>query len=472
MEENNKKVKSLSLSTKSFIVSMVIILALMIFSYVLTFILPAGAFDTALDSNGNNLIVPGTYHEVRSSFNFLNFIFSPILVLGSDGNLLLIAILLFLLVIGGTFQVLNDQGIIEYLLKKLINKFYKKRYILLIILPTIFMLLASCAGCFEEIIPLVPLMVALAISLGWDNNIGIGFSIFACGCGYAAGIINPFGTGVAQKVAGDVSVFSGVWFRIIVFIVLDLVLTLFLLFKAKKIEKKNPDFKVDYDDNFKKDKKLDHAVYSLLIILGIGILIIVCSTFLTFLQDYTLYIFAFCFLLASVVSSICGGTKTKTFFKSFLNGVITMLPAALMILCASSIKYILQESSRLDTLINYLLNATNNLSPYALILFIYLIVLLVEFFIPSGSAKAFLLIPLILPIAKLSGLSTNLVVLAYIFGDGLANVIYPTNPGLLISLNLANSSYGEFIKKNWLLIITLLVSTVLLLCFGLAISYY
>ena len=80
------------------------------------------------------------------------------------------------------------------------------------------------------------------------------------------------------------------------------------------------------------------------------------------------------------------------------------------------------------------------------ILFIYLIVLIMNFFIPSGSAKAFMLIPLIVPLAQIFGVSTQLCIVAFAFGDGFSNVIYPTNPALLISLGLADVSYGKWFK--------------------------
>jgi uncharacterized ion transporter superfamily protein YfcC len=57
----------------------------------------------------------------------------------------------------------------------------------------------------------------------------------------------------------------------------------------------------------------------------------------------------------------------------------------------------------------------------------------VEFFIASGSAKAFLIMPIVLPMADLVGVTRQTAVLAYIFGDGFSNLAYPTNPLLLIS---------------------------------------
>jgi len=108
---------------------------------------------------------------------------------------------------------------------------------------------------------------------------------------------------------------------------------------------------------------------------------------------------------------------------------------------------------------------------WAVVLFIYLIVLAMNFFIPSGSAKAFMLIPLIVPLARIFGISAQLCVLAFAFGDGFSNVFYPTNAALLIALGLANVSYGRWVKFSWKFQLANLLLTSALLLFGLAVGY-
>ena len=110
-EEKKSQNKLESIGIKSYISSILIILCLMIATYVLTFFLPAGQYD-----------VNEVYGELEGvSFPFYRFLLSPVLVLGSDGNTLLIAILAFLLVIGGVFEALTRCNFMEYLLKKLEN---------------------------------------------------------------------------------------------------------------------------------------------------------------------------------------------------------------------------------------------------------------------------------------------------------------------------------------------------------------
>ena len=94
-----------------------------------------------------------------------------------------------------------------------------------------------------------------------------------------------------------------------------------------------------------------------------------------------------------------------------------------------------------------------------------------KFFIISGSAKAFLLIPLIVPMAQLFGIEPQLCIVAFAFGDGFSNVFYPTNAALLIALGLTDVSYGKWLKFTWKFQLLNLVLTSLLLLLGLAVGY-
>ena len=142
-----------------------------------------------------------------------------------------------------------------------------------------------------------------------------------------------------------------------------------------------------------------------------------------------------------------------------------------MILMANSIKYTLVEAKILDTILHGAVEIAGNMPGWIVILFIYFIVLMMNFFIPSGSAKAFLLMPLIVPVAQIFGISPQLCVVAYAFGDGFSNVFYPTNPVLLISLGLADVSYGKWAKWSWKFRGMNLILTSLILLMGLAIGY-
>lgn len=385
-------------SIKSFITAIVVIFIMMILTYGLTFLVPGGG-------------IP-----------FWKWAFSPILVLFAEDHDSLIAIILLLVVLGGTFNSLDKFGVLRLLLNKITDKFGKSKKMLLAVIPLFFMILGSVAGTFEECVPLVPVVVALSLRLGWDALTGLGMSILAAGCGFAAGVCNPFTVGVAQELVG-LPMFSGMWLRIVNFILTYIFLLLFLWFHVRSLEKtKEPVFISGKEiSQNKKEYYLD--------------------------------------------------SKWKKLIKTFGQGVISVLPGVLLILMANSIRFTLLEGNILDTLLEGAIAIAAGLPRWSVILFIYALVLGMNFFIPSGSAKAFLLMPLIVPTAQAFDISAQLCILAFAFGDGFSNVFYPTNPVLLISLGLANVSYGEWVKWSSKFQLGNLILTSVLLILGLMIGY-
>ena len=440
---SKKENSGASISVKSFLTAIIVIFALMVMTYGLTFIVPGGG-------------IP-----------FWKWALSPILVLGAEGNVSLIAVLLFLLVIGGVFNCLDKCGLMKYMLDMITHRFGKDRYKLLSFVTLFFMAMGSFIGSFEEAVPLVPIVVALAIRLGWDSLVGLGMSLLSIGCGFAAGVCNPFTVGVAQEIAG-LPMFSGMWFRAIAFVLVYVLLLTFITLYAKKVEKP---LQADItEQNFQKDEKMTTGLKYFGGLMCVGIAVVLSSVVFPVLQDLTMIIVAITFLVAGIVATKVSG-RGGNIWRTFLSGMISVLPGVIMILMANSIKYTLQEGNILDVILQAMVATAQTLPRWSVILFIYLIVLVLNFFITSGSAKAFLLMPLIVPIAESFGISAQLCIMAFAFGDGFSNVFYPTNPVLLIGLGLADMDYGKWVKWTWKFqFINLLLSSGFLLV-GLAIGY-
>ena len=390
----------MDVGVKSFITAIVIIFIMMILTYGLTFIIPGGG-------------IP-----------FWKWALSPILVLFGDDSASLIAIILLLVVLGGVFNCLDKFGVLRLLLDKITEMFGERKRILLAVIPLFFMILGSVAGTYEECVPLVPVVVALAIRFGWDAFTGLGMSILAAGCGFAAGVCNPFTIGVAQELLG-LPMFSGLWFRVINFVIIYALLVAFLFWHARKVE-------VPMESKWESKEKVS---------------------------------------VGKVKTKYYLDSKLKKVMQTFGSGVFGVLPGVLLILMANSIRFTLLEGNILDTLLQGAVSVAEGLPRWSVILFIYGLVLFMNFFIPSGSAKAFLLMPLIVPAAQAFDISAQLCIVAFAFGDGFSNVFYPTNPVLLISLGLANVSYGEWVKWSGKFQIANLVLTGLLLLLGLAVGY-
>lgn len=399
MSTKKKKI-TLGASEKSFITAIVVIFLMMVLTYGLTFIIPGGG-------------IP-----------FWKWILSPVLVLFGEDNGSLIAIIALLVVLGGLFNTLDKFGILRLLLDKITSRFGKQRRLLLAVIPLFFMVLGSAAGSFEECVPLVPVVVALAVRLGWDVLTGLGMSVLAVGCGFAAGVCNPFTIGVAQELAG-LPMFSGMWLRAVSFVCIYLALMCFLFRHAKKVEKP---MEAQMFETGKQQKGIKNIAYS-------------------------------------------SGSRFWKISLTFKDGVVSVLPGVLLILMANSIRFTMMEGNILDPILQGAIALADGLPRWSVILFIYGMVLVLNFFIPSGSAKAFLLMPLIVPLAQAFDISAQLCVMAFAFGDGFSNVFYPTNPVLLISLGLANTSYGDWAKWSGKFQLLNIFLTSGLLLFGLAIGY-
>ena len=466
----NKKTKNsgMNVGVKSYLTAILMILALMVLTYLLTLFVPGGHYARMIDAAGNSIIDPnGAFGYVEGGIPFLKWLLSPILALGADGGSMIIAILAFLVVIGGIFTCLQDCGLMNYMLGTIVSRFGKNRYKLLAIIPLFFMAMGAVIGSFEECIPLVPIVTQLGVGLGWDVMTGLYMSLLAVGCGFASGLCNPFTVGIAQNLAG-LPMYSGLWLRAVAFVVIYALLMAYILRHAKAVDTQTI---TSYYSYYQQDPRKGKALLWFVSILAVGMVLIFSSSFITFLQDYTIVIVALMFLVGGLTSAILSGMNIKRIGQSFCKGAIGIFPAVVLILMASSIKYTLTESEILDTLLYWAIQGMEHLPKWAIVLAIYLLVLALNFFISSGSAKAFLLIPLMVPITAHFGINSQLSVLAFAFGDGFSNVFYPTNAALLIALGLTGTSYSTWAKFTWKFQTINLVLTSLLLLLGLAVGY-
>ena len=459
----------INISARSFLIAIGIIFILMVITYVLTLVIPGGEYARTTDALGNTVIdTEGGFSYVDGGLPFWKWLLSPLLVLGAEGSGTIIAVLIFLLVIGGVFNSLTAGGMMNYMLGKIVHRFGKVKYRLMAVLIFFFMAMGSLVGSFEEVIPMAPIVVALSAALGWDSVTGVAMSLLAAGCGFAAGIANPFTIGVAQGLAG-LPMFSGIWLRAVSFALIYFLLLWYVRKHAKKVEQtvEGTGFSVDYQQ----DSRMDRGLKVFAAILGVGIAIVLSSGLIRALQDYTMIIVALMFLAAGIASVLISGMTPRDLGRTFLNGIIAIAPSVLMILMAASIKYTMVESKILDTILHSAAEMAGGMPKAGVILFIYLICLVMNFFISSGSAKAFLLIPIIAPLAQLFAIPMQLAIVAFAFGDGFSNVIYPTNAGLLITLGISDVSYGDWFRYSWRFQLFNLVLTAAVLLFGLAVGY-
>lgn len=368
---------------------------------------------------------------------------ASILVLGSDSGGMIIAITAFLLIIGGAIHILKETGLIEGIISATVLKFKDRSFLLMAFLVLLFMGMGAFIGVFEEVVPLVPLMILLSKRMGWDDLTGLGISILACGLGFAAAVSNPFTIGVAQQLA-DLPLFSGALLRIAVFISVYIILLIFLWTRSKRINVM-PYESVTLEEVT--DKSVPKRAYLIFISLMVGMgIFIALSPFVSLLRDISLPMIALVFLIAGIGVGMIARRDLKWVLKTYLKGAVDMSPAILLILLATGIKHLMVEGNLLDLILDAMAENASDTSAFKSVLIVFAAVLGLNFFIGSGSAKAFILMPVVVPMMDMIGVSRQLGVLAFQFGDGFSNVLYPTNAVLLIALGISGISYGKWIK--------------------------
>ena len=471
--ENTKNKKLINISTKTFIGVAILLFLLMVAAIVMTFVLPKSEFIY----EGEKVIGVASLDE-KGGIPIWKGILSPFLLLGADGGIAIIMLCIFLLVIAGAFQAMNDNNGIKVIVSRIINKFKDKKFLLLCVIALIFMVFGAFLGLFEEMLTLLPIVAILTLSLGYDSFTGFLISIVACGFGFSTAITNPFTVIFASNLLGMETPFVKIWFRIIIFIVMYglMVLTIFLY--TRRIKKK-PQSSLTYErDLTLKDEEFTNEeipnekkiFISYVSFFAVALATIIIFSAISAIRDYTVVGLIAVFLIGGIlVSLISTDWDFKKTFKSFGKGVLSVLPTLVFILMASSIKYILAEGHVLPTIVNSVNNAVADKNIYAITFILFAIILGLEFFISSSTAKAVFVMSIVGMLTL--GLSKEMLVLIYTFADGYTNLLFPTSPVLLIGLSMLGVSYFTWLKKSWPLFIVTFSLVAIFLVIGIAIAF-
>ncbi len=489
-----KREKALiNISKKTFIQVTVLLLCLMVVSIILTYVLPKGEFGVLEDGRTDYSVYLKS--EDQSGISVVKGIFAPFLVFASGDGLTLIMLSLFLLIISAAFQVMNDVGGIRLIVGDVAKRLGSRKYLLLAVITLVFMLFGAFLGLFEEMLTMLPIVAALCLMIGFDSFTGFLVSIVACGFGFASAVTNPFTVLLASEIIG-VNPLNHIYYRLIIFVVMYLLLIGFVFLYVRRISK-NPDSSltlshdVDLRANVSEQGSFDTGygsgseaegensfrgkaspkkikiLYIIFLIAALG-LIILCSA-LPSIRDYTVPVLIAYFLIFGITVGIISTSDPKFVFRSFGKGIVGALPTIVFIGLAASVKYIFDEGRIMPTIVNQINRLTEGRSPIMVALVIYLIILLLEFFISSSTAKAILVMGILSVVSV--GLSKSMMVLLYTFADGYTNVIFPTSPVLLISLSMIGVDYFKWVKKSAPLFLANLALVTGFILIGIAAGY-
>ncbi len=471
--QNKDASQGLHLDRKTVLFITGVILAILLIVGVLTQIVPRGEYIrgedgviVAQDAEGAS-----TYHALDFKLPFWKTFTALIEVFGSSDALTGVAIILFIILIGGTFLILNKSGVLSYIMSSVVHRFSDRKYFLLAAVIFIMMALSSVVGILEESITIVPLCVAISLALGWDSLVGLSISLIAIAFGYSAATFNPFNVVLVQSMAG-LPIFSGLGYRLLVFAGVYVILVIFVTIYAKRIEK-NPSRSIVYETDLKlrekfampeedvtqnaQMKKATRAfvgcICAVPVLAAVSFILQRIDSIPESVREIVSYApmagMAILFTVGGLCAGRIAGIRGKALLSGFLEGARSIAPIAPLIIFVMAVTFLLREGKIIDTILYHIYNGISGFGPFPSLMLITLVVMAMEFFIGSGTAKAFLIMPLILPLSDMVQITRQTIVLSFTIADGFGNILYPTSGVMLIAIGLVGVSYGKFMRYTW-----------------------
>ncbi len=455
--------------------TLIILSILVVGAGIATHLIPAGEYGNEI-RNGESVRI---YRPVDPApVPIWKIVLAPVLALGSSNGPKIIVILVFIISIGGSFAVMLKCGIIPEIMGRLTRMFAHSKIILLVVISSIFALLGSCLGILEELMPLVVIMVPFALRMGWDSMAGFASVMLPLGFGFAAAMFNPFTLGTAQRLAG-LPLFSGLSLRIPLFLITLCIAILYLIRYVRKIEQDPSKSTTRFMDEGLRQtlvpsatavgiKRLNGVIGFMLFCFVLLAAVVAGGSVVPLLQNLAFPLIMLIFLFMGIGSGLIAGAGVKKVFTFFIKGMADFAGAIPIILLAFSVGYLMELGKILDTILFQLANIMAGMGPHAGAVGLYLAQMLINLLVPSGSGQAALTIPILAPLGDLIGVGRQTVVLAFQMGDGFSNIIWPTNPLLLIGLGIARISYKDWFR--WVLPVQLLLAGICIVFLIVAVS--
>lgn len=438
---------------------------LTILAATLTWIIPAGQFDKITEGTITKAI-PGSFHFVEQNPQGIWDIFQAI-AKGYKDSASLIFMILF---IGATIYMAEKSGSIDLCFSKLVDKVQGKEWLAIFVVMA-FMTIGGAAGVFgNATLALIPIGIILSEALGYDKFLGFAIIFFGSFSGFAVGWANVTTIGIAQEIA-QIPIFSGFAVRLIFHIVNFSICYAFVLRYAKKV-KKNYKYSLNHENGFTKEdimgikKQGDDVIKSnnitwkhitTLILLALTVILLVVGSLK---YNWGVDQYSAAFLMLAVSIGIIHGYGMNGISEEFIKGCKTMVFAGLIVGIARAITIVMTDGQILDTIAYYLSLPINKVGSIFGANLMLLSNIILNFFISSGPGQAATVMPIMIPLADLTGITRQVAVQAYQFGDGITNSIVPTIGTLMGGLAFAKVSYSKYMK--WVLP---LITTQILLAF-------
>lgn len=452
-----------------------LIFSLLVLIAALTWIIPGGKYNRTI-LNNREVVVPNSFKYVESNPQGLFDLFiSPL-----KGFVEASLIIGFVLIVGGSFNVLARTEAINSLINKLAKSHRNSKVMQSLFIPVLFVMFSLGGATFgmnEEIIPFVLIIVPICLALGYDTIVGVAIPLIGAHIGFASAFLNPFNVGIAQGIA-EVPLFSGIGYRVICWAISTTVALLFLMWYVRRL-RKNPQISPMYEEdlirkqnenfdaiyNSNNDFSLRHKLVLFTFSLALVLLVIGVIEFNWYIEEI-----AGMFFIMGILVGIIGKLKGDEITKAFVDGAKDLVGTAMIIALARATLVLSRDANIIDTILYGLAPFIESSSPIFSAQKMFIVQAVINFFVHSGSGQAALTMPIMAPLADLTGVSRQTAILAFQLGE-YTNIIIPTSAVTMGALSMARVPWDKWAKWVLPLMIGLFILGFLLLIPPFLINY-
>lgn len=419
-----------------------------IIAAVLTYLLPAGIYEMIKNpATGRMVVDPTSYHGVaKAPVGLMQFLLAIPLGMKRGAT-----VIFMVMIVGGSFQIIRDTGSLDALIDLGIRRFKNK---VLYLIPAIMLLntfLGAAGIMVNSAIAFVPIGVAIAHKLDLDPIVGMAIMYLGAYSGFVTSPFIPSTLALAQEIAG-IEIFSGFMLRAAVWACIFAVTVLYTFRYAKKVkqDKSKSVYSIFPEDSAKAADAISSSftLKHLLVITTFAVGIILFS-YGSQNWKWGMDHMSAILLAVGIIAGILGRMSFDDISRSFILGCKSMVYGALVIGFASAIIIVLTEGKVIHTIIYYMTLPLQQMGSMFSAVIMFWVNLIFNFFVPSGTGQATVVMPLMGPMADILGFSRQVAVAAYQWGDGMSNTIIPTSGVLMACVGVAGIPYSKWFR--WML---------------------
>lgn len=439
-----------------------IIFALMVIFAVLTWIVPSGSYQRQ-EVNGREVTVAGTYEQSEKTYideetgdevDLRQGVFD-VLQAPTRGIQEAIEVVAFILIVGGSFQVITKTGAITSGMGRVVRRFKNKDILIIPIAMVLFALGGTSFGMAEETLPFFAIFMPIMMAMGFDSMTAFMVVFVGARTGYIASTINPFNVLIAQGILG-IQGNPQLWLRMIAWVVLTAVAITWVVLYARRV-KKNPESSITFEDDIAKkvefaadesalDAEFTGRQKGVLAVFIAGMCLIIWGLVT---QGWYMNEISAVFLAMGLLAGVIAGFSQDVIAQEFVAGIADFAFSAIVVGLARGILVIASDGMIIDIILNALATGLGGIPAVLFTTLLYAVENLLAILVPSSSGLAALTAPIFGPLTELMGLNPEAAVWALSMGSATMSLICPTSAILVAGLGVCKIKLGQWWKTVW-----------------------